>query len=81
MDAPAPYPCIDHGQKLEAMQASLNRIEMCLTGDAKLRQRGLVERVDDHDDRLKRLERWAVTLVGAGGGIALLWEVLTKLAH
>lgn len=66
-------------EEKKKMNEQLDRIERCLVGDEEMGQFGLVSRVNNHAGRLKRLERWAVYLVGAGGGIALLFKIAVEL--
>jgi hypothetical protein len=76
-----PYPCIDHGKKLDEIQDSVKRIETCLLGDEKFGHPGLVHKVTDHDSRIRRLEKWGVYLIGAAGGVTLVWKIFLGLTR
>lgn len=65
----------------QELKAQLNRIERCLTGDSDMGQLGLVSRVDNHDGRLKRIERWVFQVVTSAalmtGLCVIIYKVMT----
>ena len=73
------FPCIDHGKKLEEIQCSVKRIETCLLGDEQFGHPGLVHKVSTHEERIRRLEKWSVYLIGAAGGVTLVWKIFLGL--
>ncbi len=53
----------------EDLKAQLDRIETCLIGDAKMGHRGLVWSRDDHERRLRAIER--IVIYAGGGAFAI----------
>lgn len=61
--------------RLKAIEEAVERIERCLTGDEKMGQFGLVQRANNHASRIKRLERYALYMIGAGGLATVIYHV------
>lgn len=53
----------------------LNRIERCLVGDAAMGQVGLVAHVNNHESRIKLIERAGIYAAGAIGGLIVIYNI------
>jgi hypothetical protein len=63
------------------MRASLRRIESGLFGDDKLDQLGLVGRVKNHAQRIKRIERLTFYMTGAAAAVVVVYHTLVDLVQ
>lgn len=65
----------DDEQRLKHIEDSLRRIEQGLFGDESLGQFGLVSRMNNHAQRIKRMENWLLGLTAAGSTIGLVYKL------
>ena len=80
------FPCIDHGKKLEELKQIandtnhvVNRMAIALLGDEHLGVPGVVKTQGNHEARIRRIEKWAVYVFGAGGGLIIAWKFASAI--
>lgn len=66
-------------EEMQEMVDSVKRIETCLIGDEAMGQDGLVKSNKDHSIRIKRLEHIVLYIVGAAGGIVVIYHIAMDL--
>lgn len=60
------------------LQSAVERIERGLFGDHDLKLPGIAGTQQDHERRLKRIERTVVYLTGAAGCAVLVWTIWSQ---
>lgn len=69
----------NQAKEIQEIRAAVDRIEACLTDDATMGRIGLVSRVGNHNQRIKRLERIVLYVAGAAGGVIVIYHVVVDL--